>query len=836
MQAHIAGLMPVTQQEMKDSRYFIPKIIAGYLLIAAMCAIAVVCVYDKIDISSDADREYAMLERRSEMIDRTLMNLYRAESHAQMILAGDERYTKAYDADIEATLQCIDSLRGMASVEADTMRMAQLDTVSMLIGKKRTELLRLSAGMKQAEAATSVIERNIARIAAIDTLVRDTLSVTHTVVKTDTAVVHVRKRRFFRRVADLFRPPKTDTAMIVSTDIHTDSIPLRLSDTINGVLVDLKYQVIEERERSLKHVARLRRDVASANTDIDQRILTIIGEMKSDWDSHALRRNMERDASRRDAISTLGIVAISAVVLVFLFMAVIFRDWRRSQRIRRELERTNNEKQRLLDYREHLMLAVTHDIKSPAGSIIGYLDLLERLDVGERQRLYIEGMKQSAEHLQSLIESLLEFYRLDSDRAETMQRPFNAAQLFATAARNMAASRYAKSDVSIEAQIDPSADRIVVSDPMRIRQIVDNLISNALKFTQQGSVTVGCRIDGDNLQFTVADTGCGMSLEDTRRIFGSFVRLQSASGIEGFGLGLSIVDRAVRLLKGSIDVKSRRGEGSRFTVTIPVGKSQSPAPDSTLVGRRILAVDDDKLQLDMLTAIAPTLEIDLECCRYPAYAAQVVGQSRFDAVMTDIQMPECNGFEVLRQIRERSASLPVVAVTARGQSSERELLTRGFAAVLRKPYTAADIRRVLTAVLGHLPANQPADSSSPAPTADTAESIDFSALTAFADDDSEARCRIVSSFIEQMRADADTLRNAAAGDIDKVKATAHKVRPMAEMVGAATLARQLRTVECDTRQQTDKQRLCDMADSMEALAHAAQTYLDDTAGRRAEQE
>lgn len=815
---------------MRESRYFILKIVVGYVLIAAMCAAAVSMVCDKIDSSSAIDEEYELLEHRNELVDRTLMHLYRAESHAQMILAGDDRYASAYDADIEAALGGIDSLRSILPVAADSMKYAQLDTVAMLVIAKRGELLRLSAGMQQSEAAAAVIERNIERLAAADSLDRDSMVMQHTVVKLDTTVVQLRHRKFFRRFADLFSPPKTDTAMIVSTDIHTDSIPLRLKDTIGGVLTDLKYQMARERELGERRVARLRRDVAAAASEIDGRILAIIGQMKSDWDAHARHRGEERDAARREAISILGSVALSAVALVFVFLAVIFRDWRRNQSIRRQLERTNDEKQRLLDYREHLMLAVTHDLKTPTGSILGYLDLLERLDSGYRQRLYIDGMKQSAEHLQSLIESLLEFYRLDSDRAETVRRPFNAAHLFGNAVRDMAASRYAKKEVELAAQISPSADLIVESDPVRLRQIVDNLLSNALKFTQQGSVTLACRMEAGRLHFSISDTGCGMSLEETRRIFGSFVRLQSASGVEGFGLGLSIVERAVKLLGGEISVRSRRGEGSTFSVSLPVGRADAGSTRSAVEGIRILAVDDDKLQLDMLAAMCRTLSVDMERCSYPSYAADVAAGSHFDLLMTDIQMPECDGFEVLRRIREKGLSLPVAAVTARGDSSERELCARGFAAVLRKPYSTADLRRMLMRLAD---GGRVGDRTSEEGGA-RADKVDFAPLTAFADGDDAARRQLVEAFASQMRADAVALRRAAeAGSVEEIRSTAHRVRPMAEMVGAMTLAGSLHAAERNITECLPAD-ISAAADQMERLADAAGRYAATIEGSPAE--
>lgn len=533
---------------MKESRYFIPKIIAGYLLLAAMCAAMIAYIYHKVDSSTAVDPVLSAIESRNAMIDRTLVGLYRAESRAQMILAGDDSYIALYDEDVEDSLACIDSLKNTVILSDDPVRAARLDTVSMLVNRKRRELLRLAQGLRDGSDASRIIERNIARLGERDAAAQDSLAASHS----DTALVNMRRRKFFRRVAELFEI-ETDTTE------HVAPAPVKLSDTIGGLLVDLQSQVERQREDSERRMTRIRREVTSANNQLDRRILDLIDEVRHDWDAHHARRRAERDAARRDAVSALGMVALSAIVLVFVFLAVILRDWRRSRRVRAELERANDEKQRLLDYREHLMLAVTHDLKAPAGSIMGYADLLERLDNDHRQRLYITGMKQSAEHLQTLIESLLEFYRLDDGRAEKESKPFNAARMMRDAARDAAASRHRRPEVEIGTHIDASADATVISDAMRIRRIVDNLLSNALKFTSRGTVTLACGIRGGELCISVTDTGCGMSAEECSRIFDSFVRLESAAGVEGFGLGLSIVERSVRLLAGSIDVESGKG-------------------------------------------------------------------------------------------------------------------------------------------------------------------------------------------------------------------------------------------------------------------------------------
>ncbi|HAW65045.1 MAG TPA: hybrid sensor histidine kinase/response regulator, partial [Alistipes sp.] len=295
--------------------------------------------------------------------------------------------------------------------------------------------------------------------------------------------------------------------------------------------------------------------------------------------------------------------------------------------------------------------------------------------------------------------------------------------------------------------------------------------------------------NADRLVFSVKDTGRGIGREEQERIFREFVRLRSAEGVDGFGLGLSIVDRLVRLLGGSIRLESVPGEGSEFIVSVPVGVPPAH-PESTLrsgAGLRLLWVDDDPLQLEMTAALCRAEGIEAASCPYPEYAARLVAEQRFDAVFTDIQMPSMDGFRVLEAIRSVRSDLPVVAVSARS-----EPMPEGFAGVLRKPFSAAELLELLDAIVGLRPA-APADAESAAGGATVAG---FEALTAFAGDDAAAAREILRTFAEQNAEACDRLCEAlAADDARTVRALAHRMAPIFTMLGTEEVASALRILE-----------------------------------------
>lgn len=713
--------------------------------------------------------------------------------------------------------------------------------------------------------------REAARPAALrgDTLPRPRI------VHSDTVAVPHPKRRFFRRLADLFSPPKDAADVVISRrEILVDTLPApagpdpgAIRDTIALVLRALQDSVTSERldiyDTAWREGLRLR----YSNDLVNAKIYRLILDFEEEETQYLMARIDAREALRSRSSHLLGGVAAGAVALMLLFVAISWRDINRSNRYRRALERANRDNEALLAAREQLMLAITHDIKAPLGSVMGYIDLLSRLTGDKRQQLYLANMKASADHLLALVKSLLDFYRLDAHKMEVEPVVFNPAQLFDTIRTGFAAAAAAKGlDLRLEAAA--GADREVVGDAFRIRQIADNLVSNALKFTDRGSVTLRVDVADGQLTFSVRDTGRGIAPEERERIFAEFVRLRSARGVDGFGLGLSIVDRLVKLLGGSLSLDSTPGRGSRFLVTLPVERapegSRSAAATAEgspgeLPALRLLLVDDDPLQLEMVAAMCRRAGLAAECCQYPEYAGRLVAENRFDAVVTDIQMPSCDGFRVLEEVHRAAPGLPVVAVSARGDLDAAEFAARGFAACLRKPFTYGELVEALRtavgtaaktaaktaateasasgkgsdrgageasgrgsdkgpgeasveasgrgsgeAALSEIPAarGEPAPASE-TPAAEVAEVAgaavcgwNLAALTAFAGDDREAARSILDSFVGQTTANVEALRAALEGGDDAAaKALAHKMLPLLTMLGDNDVATVLRQAE-----------------------------------------
>ena len=684
---------------------------------------------------------------------------------------------------------------------ADVEQSLQTDSLMALLHEKdrnTIQMLRVLSEANDSLLTASEVEEIISEQDSLITKQR----VQHRVItKRDSLLTAPKKKGFFKRLAEVFVPSKQDSAVLVNTslEVATDTI-IEPAATTDSLQQKIRMATEEKRLQRRKKIRRTSTKYQRMNTQLTARMDSLIKKFEEEASLRAQQDAELQQEVRKRSARTLAGIAFGAVFLSAFFLLLIIRDISRNNRYRKELEEANKRAEDLLAAREKLMLAITHDFKAPLGSIMGYTDLLARLTKDERQHFYLENMKSSSEHLLKLVSDLLDFHRLDLNKAEVNRITFNPSQLFEEIRVSFEPLTAAKG-LSLECRIAPELNGKYISDPLRLRQIVNNLLSNAVKFTPKGSITLTASYEASRLAISIRDTGKGMAEDDRERIFGEFTRLSGAQGEEGFGLGLSIVKKLVSLLEGTIDVESTLGEGSCFTVVLPlypVGSSLEedketpddekalPAGDAADIppvkAIRVLLIDDDKIQLNLTAAMLKQHGIDAVCCEQPEELTEQLRTSVFDVLLTDIQMPAINGFDLVKLLRAsnipQAKTIPVIAVTARSEMDKKVLTEHGFAGCLHKPFTVKEL--LLTINEGQLSADEAHI------TQDMPRELDFSALTAFSEDDAEAARSIMRSFIEETGKNADRMRQALKDkDVGVISAMAHKLLPLFTLIGAS---------------------------------------------------
>ena len=682
---------------------------------------------------------------------------------------------------------------------ADDQQNLRTDSLLTLLHEKdqnTIQMLRVLSEANDSLLSASEIEEIISEQDSVITQQR----VQHRVItKRDSLITTPKKKGFFKRLAEVFSPSKQDSAVLVNTslEVATDTI-LQPTTSKDSLQQKIRMATEEKRLQRKKTIRRTSTKYQRMNTQLTARMDSLIKQYEEEMTLRARQdAELQQEVRMRSARIISGI-AVGAVLLSAFFLILIMRDISRSNRYRQQLEVANKRAEDLLVAREKLMLAITHDFKAPLGSIMGYTELLSRLTEDERQRFYLDNMKSSSEHLLKLVSDLLDFHRLDLNKAEVNRVTFNPSQLFDEIYVSFEPLTAAKG-LALQCHVAPELNGRYISDPLRLRQIVNNLLSNAVKFTQKGEISLTASYDSSKLTIAIADTGKGMASEDRERIFQEFTRLSGAQGEEGFGLGLSIVKKLVTLLEGTIDVQSTLGKGSCFTVTLPlypVGKSiaesestESENADITEESAvippmkviRVLLIDDDRIQLNLTAAMLKQHGIDAVCCEQLEQLIEQLRSSVFDVLLTDIQMPAINGFDLVKLLRAsnipQAKTIPVIAVTARSEMDKAALHEHGFAGCLHKPFTVKEL--LMTVNEGQLSADE-AHITEDMATA----GINFSALTAYSEDDPEAASSIIQTFIEETGKNIERMQQALNDkEVDGIAAMAHKLLPLFTMIG-----------------------------------------------------
>ena len=683
---------------------------------------------------------------------------------------------------------------------ADDQQNLRTDSLLTLLHEKdqnTIQMLRVLSEANDSLLSASEIEEIISEQDSVITQQR----VQHRVItKRDSLITTPKKKGFFKRLAEVFSPSKQDSAVLVNTslEVATDTI-LQPTTSKDSLQQKIRMATEEKRLQRKKTIRRTSTKYQRMNTQLTARMDSLIKQYEEEMTLRARQDAELQQEVRMRSARIIGGIAVGAVLLSAFFLILIMRDISRSNRYRQQLEVANKRAEDLLVAREKLMLAITHDFKAPLGSIMGYTELLSRLTEDERQRFYLDNMKSSSEHLLKLVSDLLDFHRLDLNKAEVNRVTFNPSQLFDEIYVSFEPLTAAKG-LALQCHVAPELNGRYISDPLRLRQIVNNLLSNAVKFTQKGEISLTAGYDSSKLTIAIADTGKGMASEDRERIFQEFTRLSGAQGEEGFGLGLSIVKKLVTLLEGTIDVQSTLGKGSCFTVTLPlypVGKSiaESESPESENVDIteesaaippmkviRVLLIDDDKIQLNLTAAMLKQHGIDAVCCEQLEQLIEQLRSSVFDVLLTDIQMPAINGFDLVKLLRAsnipQAKTIPVIVVTARSEMDKAALHEHGFAGCLHKPFTVKEL--LMTVNEGQLSADE-AHITEDMATA----GINFSALTAYSEDDPEAASSIIQTFIEETGKNIERMQQALNDkEVDGIAAMAHKLLPLFTMIGA----------------------------------------------------
>ena len=688
-------------------------------------------------------------------------------------------------------------------------RSAADSTISSLLKEEQKNLKQLSDAMAGKPNKNYLHDKVKSLNTGKDSiLVHSKAPQTHEAKKTTVEVLKTRKG-FFRRLADAFKKEHAETLSVKQDSnravIDSVTTPVNVAGNVANILEQIDKKEKVETQDHKQHINREMEELKMVSAKLALRSakhLSDVHQREKDAMQESISKAME---ARKHLLWQMELLAIVAFLAIVVMIWLIWRDAKKERIYQENLEAANEEIQRIMNQRERLLLTITHDIKAPAASISGFIDLMKDYVSNPQGIECLQNIKNSAAHLSHLVASLLDYHQLENGLMKVQPTSFSPAQLVAESVEGMRLRAEEKGlGISFECKI--KGMEYFRADAFRIRQILDNLVSNAIKYTDQGSVIIQPQVSKvmgkPMLTLSVKDTGKGMTSEEKQKVFHAFTRLKSAQGIEGTGLGLSITQELVSLLGGEIILHSTLGKGSTFIVTIPIepapkedtqDKTQSELADdktfdsnqekeekdsvspqvseekkkkTEFANHKILILDDDKLQLQLLQEMLRRIVGDtwqVFACNHVMDALTTLHNEQPALMLMDIEMPEMNGMDMIAHINH--TQMTVVAMTAHDTSILEQLQKAGFDDCLFKPFSMEKLSDILGI------------DSQPQPQLD--------ALLAFAGGDEEAAKEILDTVKQELAAHLENLKEAVEEEslsTDRIGKAAHKLLPIATMM------------------------------------------------------
>ena len=520
----------------------------------------------------------------------------------------------------------------------------------------------------------------------------------------DTIIYKTEKKNFFERLGDVFSPNNALDSIVLVSKTTIDTISQNNNET-NNLLNEIQLSTDKGRKNYIKQIETFERKYNNLTLS-DQEITKEISDLLINLHKYTLNsvikeiRNSEIIINKNINLSI--IIACIALLTILTFVFFIFYDIKKVLIARKATEEAKKRTEEIMESRHKLLLSVSHDIKSPLSSIIGYLELMQIDNKNQDDINKINSMKNSSELILSLLTNLLNFSRLDQGKESIILSEFNIAKLCDELC-DMFTPLAKEKHLSLIYENNIKENTFVKSDALKIKQIISNLLSNAIKYSKEGKIIFNISNNENKIIFNITDEGIGIPQDKIDEIFKPFSRVDNnESLIEGNGFGLFVVKGLIDLLNGSIEVKSELQKGSNFKVVIPTKLSVKNENDKDITidthnikqnkSYNILVIDDDKTLLTVIESMINKLECRCDICQssieFDNYLKNI---NNYDLILTDREMGAFNGLEVLRKIKEINNSKSVVLMTARSEYNKEVAISKGFDDYLRKPFSIRDL-------------------------------------------------------------------------------------------------------------------------------------------------
>lgn len=521
----------------------------------------------------------------------------------------------------------------------------------------------------------------------------------------DTIVYKSGKKSFFKRLGEVFSPSDYSDSIVLVSKTTIDTINTFSNN--NELLSEIQSFTEKEKKEYIEQIKNIEvkyNNLILSDLEISKEISDLLLLLHKQTLNSVIAEIQKSENIINKNINLSITIAVISLIIILTFIFLIFNNVKKVIIARKATEEAKKRTEEIMESRHRLLLSVSHDIKAPLSSIIGYLELMHMENKDDEDNK-ITSMRNSAEHILSLLTNLLNFSRLDQGKESAILSVFNIRKLCDELNEMfMPLAMSKKLNFNYENFIDENVT--IKSDALKIKQIISNLLSNAIKYTIDGTITFHIQNNDKELIINIKDEGIGIPKDKLEDIFKPFSRIDNKESlIEGNGFGLFVVKGLIDLLNGKIEVDSETNKGSQFTAHIPVDYVEQKPKDIKTTDNKdikhikkynILVIDDDNTLLSVIKSMINKLGGCCDICLSPLeFEDYLKIINKYDIILTDREMGAFNGPEVLKKIKSLDSDKKVVLMTARSEYNQETAIAKGFDDYLRKPFSIKDLSRII---------------------------------------------------------------------------------------------------------------------------------------------
>ena len=627
------------------------------------------------------------------LTNQLIEKINKAQSYANLYsLSGNENHLNNFKTITSDIPKLNNSITNLCDEDFDT---TTLNELTELLKKKEENIEAISKQLKSFNPYVEIYS-------IIDDYHPSPKTTTISKSIQDTIVYKSEKKNFFQRLGEAFSPKNHADSIVLVSKTTIDTISENDNET-TLLLSEIQSSTDKSRKEYKKRIETFEikyNNLILSDQELTKDISDLLINLHKYTINSIVKEIQESEILINRNINISIIIASIALLTILIFIFFIFNNIKKVVIARKATEEAKKRTEEIMESRHKLLLSVSHDIKSPLSSIMGYLELMGMDSCDQEEKRVIVSMKNSADHILSLLTNLLNFSKLDQGKESLITSEFSIkklcddlSEMFAPLAKNKHLNFIYDNELE--------DGTFIKSDALKIKQILSNILSNAIKYTNEGNINFNVFKNESQLIFKISDEGIGIPQDKLDEIFKPFSRIDNnESLIEGSGFGLFVVNGLIDLLNGEINVSSELDKGSEFIIKLPtefidkqeIKEETEIQKIKSNIKLNVLVIDDDKTLLTVIKSMLNKLEISCEICHSSLEFDKIlININNYDLILTDREMGAFSGLDVLKKVKEINSDKKVVLMTARSEYDKDVACQNGFDDYLKKPFSLNDL-------------------------------------------------------------------------------------------------------------------------------------------------